>query len=492
MPVMLRTIITRIKNTDKQTMGVTLSLACALVFLVYPDEAVSITSKITQYAIHHFGLAFIITASCILLLSLAIAISRYGSIRLGDPDERPEFSFFSWISMLFAAGMGSGLIFWGVAEPIFHFADPPAFINNTTSIEDTVLALTYFHWGVHAWSIYAIIGLCMAWFSFNKGRPMTISASFTNSPNRSRLQILDFLAVIAIIFGVAGTLANSIALIQTGLQHTTTLNVTGINFRVCMLAIIAAAFTFSSALGLDRGIKWLSNFNLIFVILVLIGVILWVNPIAVFNTILTSTWAYITELPRLSFSIDPASRQWSENWSVIYFIWWIAWAPFVGPFIARISRGRTIRQFLLCTIFIPTLASIIWFSAFAGGAFELTIFDTIVSTVSQDYTQGLFVFLSDFPYATTISLAMILLLITFVITSADSAVYVIGMLTEKNSLYSKLMWSFILIAITLSLLYENNVDLNKQIAIAGAIPFTLIVIFQAAIITRELIRKSLR
>ena len=471
---------------SKESISIGCCILSALLFLLFPRKAISITSGATQYAIHHFGQGFIIVSSVMVILSLAIALSPYGKIRLGKATEQPEFGLFSWLAMLFAAGMGSGLIFWGVAEPLYHFANPPAFAQHAQSPKDMALALTYFHWGIHAWSIYAIAGLVMAWFAFNKGRSMSISASFTSNKQLNIYQISDFLAVIAVIFGVAGTLANTIALIQTGLQESISSVIGGASFRFTLLLVIATAFTASSVLGLNRGIKRLSQFNLYFVIALLAAVIWWANPLTVLEKIFSSTGVYLAELPKLSFTIDDNSRQWSEGWSVIYLVWWIAWAPFVGPFIARISRGRTIRQFLLCAVLMPTMTTILWFSAFAGGLFENAALTEVISAVNQDYTKGLFSFFSHFPFGQLLSVAAILLLATFVITSADSAIFVTGMLTGNDKFKSKLVWSLILVTITMTLIYKNNVDLNKQIAIFGAIPFTLVLIMQAGIMVKEL------
>ena len=459
----------------------------AAIFLFFPENSIAIASTITEKAVAQFGLIFIIISSVMTLLCFAIAISPWGSIKLGSEDSTPEFSFFSWTAMLFAAGMGSGLVFWGVAEPVSHFSNPPAFAAGAHAQKDMALTLTYFHWGIHAWSIYAIAGLAMAWFAFNKKRPLNISSSFTHKNKVGGYQILNYMAIIAVVFGVAGTLANSIALIQSGLIKTISEDLAGTGTRLIILIIIAAAFIASSMSGLHRGIKNLSQFNLILVLALLTTVLLMVEPSLVFHRIITSTWRYLQELPSLSFSIDPNSHQWSENWSIIYLIWWIAWAPFVGPFIGRISQGRTIRQFLLCAILIPTAASIIWFSTFAGSLFEMPALSGITNAVSQDFTQGLFSFFELLPMGSVLSIAALLLLATFVITSADSAVYIAGMLTGQTGLYARFGWSLILVAITTALLYQNNVKLNNQIAIIGAIPFAFVLCGQAFMLIKSLI-----
>ncbi len=472
---------------NRDSIGLICCGTAAAAFIIFPETAISLVAGVTGYAIHEFGLAFIIIPSLFLILSLVIALSPWGKIKLGK-DVNPEFGFISWTAMLFAAGMGSGLIFWGVAEPIAHYSHPPAFVSVDDIGKDSALALTYFHWGLHAWSLYAISGLVMAWFAFNKSRSMTISASFTDKPESSWYQLFDLLAVVAVIFGVAGTLANSIALVQSGIEQSLGLDIGGFSFRLGLLLVITLAFTLSSTMGLDKGIKRMSLFNLLLVIIMLVAVLALVAPLSVASTVFTSTLSYLKLLPSLSFSIDVDSRQWSEGWSIIYFVWWIAWAPFVGPFIARISRGRTIRQYLLCTILIPTMTSIVWFSTFGGSVFEMSILPDVVQATNTDFTLGLFTFFDNLAFGKILTYSAILLLITFVITSADSAIYVTSMMTGSQSVKSKLMWSLVLVAITAALVLKNNIDLNKQIAIFGAIPFTLILLAQAGIMVKELIK----
>ncbi|ROS01211.1 glycine betaine transporter [Sinobacterium caligoides] len=473
---------------SKQAIGLVCCLVAASLFLIFPDQLVNFVAGVTRYAVHQFGLAFIVIPSVLMLLVFVIAFSPFGRLRLGGAEAVPEFSFVSWTAMLFAAGMGSGLVFWGIAEPISHYANPPAFVAaaNTT---DTALALTYFHWGLHAWAIYAISGLVMAWFAFNRSRQMTISASFTGKTQLNKLQVFDFLAVVAVIFGVAGTLANSIALVQTGVEHSFAAGIGGVGFRLGLLLLIALAFTLSSASGLQTGIKYMSQCNLLLMVLVLVLVISFANPLTIVETIASSSARYVEMLPSLSFTIDNASRGWSESWSVIYFVWWIAWAPFVGPFIARISRGRTVRQFLLCTMLIPTLATIIWFSSFAGAVFNSPVLNDVIAAVGDNFTLGLFTFFDVLPFGQWLSLLAVVLLVSFVITSADSAIYVTGMLTGSEGLRSKLIWSVTLVAITTALVLKNNVLLNNQIAIFGALPFTLILLAQAAMLVREFWRQ---
>ena len=482
--------IFKAKNIVLSNVSMFFCITLAVFFLIFPAQSIELVSGITQTAIRHFGLGFIILSSVITLLCIVLAFSPIGKIKLGRPDAKPEFGFFTWIAMLFATGMGSGLVFWGVSEPLSHFSSPPAFVQQSQNTKDVALALTYFHWGLNAWGIYALVGLVMAWFCYNKKRTFQISASFLRNEKQKTINFykpFDMLAVTAVIFGVAGTLANSIALIETGINQIYPSEGFGMKGRMIILLFIAVIFTLSSASGLHGGIKKLSRLNLILAIGLLAAVIILTSPIDTILSIFSSTATYVQYLPKLAFTIDENSRNWSEGWSVIYLIWWVAWAPFVGPFIGKISKGRTIRQFLLCVLFIPTFASIIWFSAFAGNAFESTYLSNITSAISDNFTNGLFEFFNGLPYAKLLIAIAILLLITFIITSADSAIFITGILTNNTKQYACFAWSIVLVSITSALVYKNNVLLNNQIAIVGAIPFCFVVIMQIIMLIKSLV-----
>ena len=463
-------------------------LLIAALLLCFPKITISTFSQFTQFWLENFDSQFIQFSTLMVILSMVVAISPIGKIRLGGAEAKVEFGFGSWIAMLFTAGMGSGLIFWGVAEPVFHFANPPAFLKDDFSSVSGSLAITYFHWGVHAWAIYAFAGLIMAWFAYNRGRSMRVSASFTGSTPKW-LGILDLLAVLAIIFGMAGTFANTIALIQTGVEQSSGLDIGSIYLRLGLVLLIALLFTLSSLTGLHRGIKRLSQFNALFMVALLVIVVSLVNPLNTLNIAWESTLTYLKLLPEVSFGVGEQSEQWSQGWSVIYLIWWIAWAPFVGPFIARISKGRSIRQFISCAVLLPTLASILWFSGFAGSVFSQPYAATIMDAVNQQYTLGLFTFFDQLPMGQVFSIGALLLLVTFIITSADSSIYITGLLTGGKSHGSKVLWSLILIVITMALVSINDVDLNKQIAIVGAIPFTFVLCAQVLFWGKDVIRR---
>ncbi|WP_245986729.1 BCCT family transporter [Vibrio pectenicida] len=477
----------RLNSSISTTLAIT-----ALMFLVvaFPQISISYIARLTQYTIDQFGLSFVLFSSVMVLLTFSISLSPLGKIRLGGDMSKPEFSTSSWLAMLFTAGMGSGLIFWGIAEPSFHASNLPSFAKNLGDDTDTALALTYFHWGLHAWSIYAIAALAIAWFSYNRKRTLHISSMFTSQPKRGIFSILDWMAVIAIMFGVAGTFANAIALIQTGLEQTFSIVIDSFLFRYSLLIMIAFLFTTSSLLGLKKGIKRLSLFNTIIMLAMVGAVFVLVDPVQTLERIASSSIRYIELLPQVSFAIDPQSRDWSLGWTVTYLVWWIAWAPFVGPFIARISKGRTIRQFLICVVLVPTFASIIWFSTFGGASLDSPFSANVVASVNNDYTKGLFTFFEQFPVSKMFGITALILLITFIITSADSALLVCTMLTNNDNNKTKILWAAILVSLSTALLYGNDVELNKQVAIAGAIPFTLVIALQVLALLKDMLRNK--
>jgi glycine betaine transporter len=468
------------KAISFERFGILFCLFLACIFLLFPKVLTGFFSLWIQKIISAMSLYYLWFGSGVVLLCFALALSPIGRIRLGHPKEKAQFSLFTWITMIFASGIGSGLVFWGMAEPMTHFAHPPSMIDASPTPMDDALAITYFHWGLHAWSIYAIVGLIMAWFCFNQKRSMCIASSFSKTQN-GWTQSINLFAVLAVIFGVAGTLANTLILVQTGTETLLGDTLESNEFQVAALLLMALVFTLSSALGIKRGIANLSKVNLVLFLLLLISLIYFTGGTPVFEIFWHSSLSYVKLLPSFSWKIPPPMQQWSQDWSINYFVWWIAWTPFVGAFMAMISRGRTIREFLLIGILVPTLTSMLWFSTFVAGAETFKLVPSILEAMQQHYTQGLFVFFEQLPFGKALTIIALVLLVTFVITSSDSAIYVSSILLRpehKVDKQNKYIWSFVLVAITLALIYKHDIDLNRQIAILGAIPYSLIMLAQ--------------
>lgn len=437
--------------------------------------------------------------SAMLLLGLWLAFSRFGSLRLGQPDDVPEFSNISWFAMLFAAGMGTGIMFWGVAEPLTHFRGAPGLEAGTESGADQAMVITAMHWGVHAWAIYAISGLVLAYFCFRRGGRYLpgepIRSMFSGRWVEPVATFTDLLAILAISFGVAAAMTMGTFQVQTGLSNIFEIDASSNMAAAGILLVLVAAYMTSAATSLDKGIRILSNLNI--AIAVALGLFLWaIGPsYHVLKSYIFGLGNYAYQLPKLSIEIlsNDSDKAWIRGWTITYFAWWIAWAPFVGVFIARISRGRTIREFILGVIFVPTLFSLLWFSILGGAGLygELGGSTAITQAMSDGgEAAALFAFFGTFPMAKVLSVVAVLLVFIFLVTSVDSATFVLGMLTSEGSMdpprNRKLAWGIVLGILGGALTLTRNVDVVKAIAIVGAIPFTFAMFLQIAAFLRAL------
>ncbi len=439
-------------------------------------------------------------ASGAVLLSLGLAFSPVGKMKLGRADDEPEFSTASWLSMLFAAGMGTGILFWGVAEPVTHSLGAPGLEAKTESGAHYALVLTALHWGLHAWAIYAIAGLVLAYFCFRHGRPYLpgepIRCGFRGRWVEPVATSTDFLAILAIVFGVAGSLTMGSLQIQSGLHDLIGVDANSNWVTACILAALVAAYMTSAATSLDKGIKWLSNINIILCLALGLFLLTTGPSLYLLKTFAISLRDYVAALPRLGFQLGPETEggSWFHAWTITYFLWWIAWAPFVGVFIARISKGRTIREFVVGVLFVPTIFSLLWFATLGGAGLyaELQGNSGLSQQVAQDLTLALFTLFENFPLTNVLSFAAILLVFVFLVTSVDSATFVLGMLTTKGSMNpptsKKLAWGITLGILGGALALTRNVDVVKSIAILGAIPFSVLLLLQVIGFLRVLIR----
>ena len=477
-------------------MALLLSAVVVIAILVDPVAIAGAMARLTNAIIFRFDRFFLWTATATLLAAIVLIVSPWGRLRLGKEDERPEFDTLSWLAMLFAAGMGSGLVFWGVAEPLAHARSQPLGPGAPSA-----LAVTYFHWGLHAWAIYAISGLIVAWFGFRRGTAMTVSAPmgalFPNHPRTAGWlgQGAVLLAIFAVLFGVAGTLANGVSLLRTGLDS---MGLPGGFHRVvqvALLALLSASFLASARSGLRQSIRWLSVANLALAMAILIGLAWQLSLIDVLSMMASGTLEYLRALPRLSFTMLEVngSNDWSRGWTIIYLIWWIAWTPFVGVFIARISKGRTIRGFLVGVVVAPMAMTLLWFAVFGGGAISYdAVNDGVLhEALSVHYTRPLFTWLDSLSGSLVLQTACVILLFIFLVTSADSAAYVLGMLSANGdpepSNRSKLAWGMLMVVIAGGLLVGDDVDVNKAVAIIGAIPFTVVLWLHLMALIRSLV-----
>ncbi|UOR13262.1 glycine betaine uptake BCCT transporter [Halobacillus amylolyticus] len=462
-------------------------LLLVIIGILWPESLETTTADVQAFISNKFGWYYLIVVTLFVLVCLVFLISPLGRIRLGKSGEKPEFTRPTWIAMLFSAGMGIGLVFWGTAEPISHYAisSPTGETGTDQAIKDA-MRFTFFHWGIHAWAIYGIVALVLAYFNFRHGRKGLISATLhpiigEKAAEGNLGKIIDILAVIATVIGVATTLGFGAVQINGGLSYLFDIPI-NIVVQFIIIAIVTVLFMISAWSGLGKGIKILSNANMI-IALLLFGFVFIVGPtLFQLNLFTTSLGTYLQNLPAMSFRLAPLNeeaRGWINGWTVFYWAWWIAWSPFVGIFIARVSRGRSIREFVFTVLIIPSVIGFLWFATFGGTAISLE-HNGIDSLSSLATEESLFGVLANFPFSIIASLVAITLISTFFITSADSGTYVLGMMTSDGSQHPgmtiKLIWGCLLSAIALALLYTGGLQALENTMIIAALPFSIIML----------------
>lgn len=480
-------------------------IAISIIFIMVlfgsfaPENFEKLTQNLQFLITDYFSWYYLILVTVIVFFCIFFIFNNVGTIKLGKPDEEPEYSTATWFAMLFSAGMGIGLVFWGAAEPLSHYITPPLADGETPAAYKEAMKYTFFHWGIHAWAIYAVVAFALAYFQFRKGEPGLISSTlkpiFGNRMNGILGTIIDVLAVTATVIGVATTLGFGAKQINGGLSYLLGIP---INFPIQLIIVVVVTilFVFSAWSGLGKGIKYLSNTNLVLAVFLFALVFILGPTILVLNMFTDSIGLYLRDIISMSFRsapLDSANRAWISDWTVFYWAWWIAWAPFVGIFIARISRGRTIRQFLIGVILVPAVVSFMWFAVFGTSAIEVQR-EGILNIGSLQTEEVLFAVFSQFPWSTFLSIIALALIVTFFITSADSATFVLGMQTTNGSLYPpnriKIVWGIAQSAVALILLYSGGLDALQNILIIAALPFSLIVILMMVSLYRSLMQEK--
>ncbi|MCA1026649.1 MULTISPECIES: glycine betaine uptake BCCT transporter [Cytobacillus] len=463
-----------------------------------PDLFESVTANLQAFLTNSFGFYYLILVTIIVAFCLFLIFSPIGSIKLGKQDSKPEFSTLSWFAMLFSAGMGIGLVFWGAAEPLSHYVRPPLADGQTDEAFRESLRYTFFHWGIHAWAIYGLVALVLAYFQFRKEEPGLISATlkplFGKAMDGIWGTIIDVLAVFATVVGVATTLGFGAAQINGGLTYLFGIPDSFV-VQIIIVAIVTVLFMISAWSGLSKGIQYLSNANMVLAVILVLLVFVLGPTVLILNMFTDTIGGYIQNIIRMSFSISPLDgehRSWINDWTIFYWAWWISWSPFVGIFIARVSKGRTIREFISGVLLAPALVSFFWFAVFGtssinvqrSGAVDLSQFPT---------EQVLFAVFNEFPWSMVISIIAILLVSTFFITSADSATFVLGMQTTYGSLNPhnsvKLTWGVAQSLVALILLYSGGLQGLQNALIIAAFPFSIIMILMMISIYRSLMQE---
>ncbi|MEO2279332.1 BCCT family transporter [Pseudoalteromonas pernae] len=470
-------------------------IAIASLALVWPSALKKVVQPIVQGAISTLGGGFFVFVNFILLALVLLCLSPLAKKKMGGEQAKIEFSTFGWLAMLFAAGMGSGLVFWGVAEPVIHSVEKPLKQGLYPDNIGASLALTMLNWGVHAWALYGAFGLLLGGVTKALSTTDDISAPAlyalpTHLQQRLKptvQSVIYLIAIVAIFFGVVGTIANASMLLHNGAQMTLTsmgFDIAESWIAVAVLLIITFIYFMSSQLGLHRGIQTLSiiNIYLAFVMLVLVVLVVPIAPIV--KTVLVALKDYAMLIVSGAWQLDSQLKdsKWANVWTYNYYFWWLAWGPFVGIFLARISRGRPLWQYILGVVFIPSLMSLVWFSVLGGSALALdgSSHASLISAVNEDYTKGVFIFFAELGgMGHILTWLSFFLLVVFVATSADSALLVIrqlcSTLSRKRSL---VIWSLTMTLISLGLVVIADEKLNRNIAVIGALPFAFIFIWQ--------------
>ncbi|MFJ9041924.1 BCCT family transporter [Streptomyces sp. NPDC102406] len=492
--------------TDRIVFGVTAVLTLAFVVWgsVATDNLESVSTRALNGLIHNGGWAFMLAATGFVVFALWLAVSRYGKITLGKEGEEPEFRTVSWVAMMFSAGMGIGLMFYGVSEPLAHFTTPPPGTEPADSAEamETAMATTLFHWTLHPWAIYAVVGLAIAYSTFRRRRRQTISSVFVPLIGEKHAhgawgRVIDIIAIFATLFGSAASLGLGALQIGSGFEVLDWMDKASTGLLVSIIAVLTVAFVASAVSGVEKGIQWLSNINMVLALILAVFVFVAGPTIIVLDLLPTSLGAYLGDLPQLIGRTEASSGKgvadWLSSWTVFYWAWWISWTPFVGMFIARISRGRTIRQFVGGVILVPSTVSLLWFAIFGGTAMKMKEHGQLGGASTAE--AQLFGVLHEFPIATASSLLVMILVGIFFVSGADAASIVMGTLSQKGALepgrFVVIFWGVVTGAVAAVMLLIGNGSGNaltglQNLTILVAAPFTLVMIGMCVALMRDL------
>ena len=446
----------------------------------------------------NFGWLYLLATTGFVIFTLGLAFSRFGSIRLGADDEAPEFSFTSWLAMIFSGGMGVGLVFWGVAEPIMHLSSPPLGIGTPGSAEAAQVGMRYsfFHWGLHQWATFTVVGLAIAYVRFRHNSYGLISETFRpllgDRVDKGWGKAIDILAVLSTLFGVATTLGLGALQINSGFSRIADVPY-GVTPQLLIIAGLGFLFILSAMTPLNKGIRYLSNANMLLASGLLLFVLI-LGPTAFIFSELTQTMGeYLGNIIQMSLVTAPySSEHWVEEWTIFYWAWGLSWAPFVGSFIARVSKGRSIREFVLGVMIVPVLLSMLWFSTFGGTAIYYELFQgaEIAAAVAKEVPAGLYEMLNQLPGGYYAVIVAVLLVSMFVVTSADSATFVLGMFTSKGILnptrFVRILWGVLQLSMASVLLLSGGLLGLRTVSILAAFPFMLLMILMAYSLYRDL------
>lgn len=493
-----------------------LLLAFVAAAALWPGRMGEWIGRANTAVVQDLGWWYIAIVTGFVFFALWVAVSPMGTIVLGKDDEDPEFGLKSWFAMLFAAGMGIGLVFYGVSEPLWHQFSPPPGVVVAASVAGTTdgdaqiaraaMDTTFLHWGLHAWAIYVVVGLAVAYAVHRKGRPISIRWALEPLLGRRVLgfwgDVIDVIAVLGTLFGVATSLGLGVSQIGGGLVHLGAIDSAGEAVQVTLVVVISAVALVSVVTGVDKGIKWLSNLNMVLAAALVLTVLVVGPTVFILSDFVTQVGSYLQNFLRLSFNAMPfqgeEGKAWLGGWTTFYWGWWISWAPFVGVFIARISKGRTVREFVAGVLLVPTLVTFLWFSVLGGSALHHQIFGDggLVGEEGPDFTLAFFQFLDTLPLGTVLSVVGIVLIVIFFVTSSDSGSYVVDMLAsggdQNPPVWSRAFWAAMsgAVAAVLLLAGGGGLDALKTMAILLALPFSVVMVLMVVATSKALLAEN--
>jgi len=477
------------------------SAAVVVVFVglggVFSDRAESVFSAVQSGIVENFGWFYVLTATAILAFVLYLLVSPFGSIRLGPDDAEPEFGYFGWIAMLFSAGMGTGLVFWGVAEPMSHFVDPPIGDPRTADAVGRALQLTFFHWGLHPWAIYTLFALAIGYFHFRHGLPLAprsmLFPIFGERIHGVIGHVVDVLCTVGTLFGVATSLGLGAKQINVGIARFADMPQDDVAIQIGIIASITAVATASVVLGLHRGVQRLSSLNMALVVFMFLFVLVAGPTVFIMDSFTTALGRYLRELPLSSLWVDPQpGATWQKDWTLFYWSWWISWSPFVGIFVARISRGRTLRELVVNVLLVPTMLTFLWLAVVGGTGLELAFVEgkDLAEPIRATPATALHAMLDELPLASVTSVLATVLIIIFFITSSDSGSLVDDMVTSGGHPHppkaQRVFWAVSEGTVAATLLSAGGLQALRTASLQSGLPMAVLLILTMVGLQRAL------
>ncbi len=464
------------------------------VTLIVGEPMEAVFESMQGFIASNTGWFFVLVVNFFLLFIIYLAFSKYGTVRLGGQDAVPAFTRSAWFAMLFSAGMGIGILFWSVAEPVLHYIEPVSDSGDPKLVAQEAMKFSFLHWGLHAWGIYAMVALALAFFSFNKKQPLAIRSVFYpilgHRIHGPWGNVIEILAVIATVFGLATSLGFGVQQVNAGLNYLFDVRIAA-DIQVVLIVAITIIASFSVFAGLDAGVKRLSQLNIYLGGLLLLFVVLFGPTLFIFDTYIQNIGNYVGGFVSMSFWTEGYSESnWQDQWTVFYWAWWISWSPFVGMFIARVSRGRTIREFVAGVLVVPTILTFLWLTAFGGSAVLIEMGEPggLSDLVQEDVAISLFSLLDHFPLSVLVNVLAMVLVISFFVTSSDSGSLVIDTFASGGKTdtpaFQRVFWAFAVGGVAAVLLFGGGLGALQTAAITTGLPFAVLLV----VMTRSLFK----